>query len=127
MDEQTAKSKWCPFVRFQIGPSNAAWQDTAYTNRGEELNPPKSVMCIASDCMMWRWRGDKPLFQFEKYRANKEATVEPVPRPLNIPASWEWIPYNPENDDYDAGWLEPTEEADKRRRGYCGLAGKVNA
>jgi hypothetical protein len=55
MTEQEAKEKWCPMIRFQIGPDNAAWQGVAYTNRGEEMRPPESVRCIASECMMWRW------------------------------------------------------------------------
>jgi hypothetical protein len=55
MTEEEAKTKWCPMVRFQIGTNDATWQGNAYTNRGEVLSPPESVMCIASDCMMWRW------------------------------------------------------------------------
>lgn len=52
--EDLAKTKWCPLVRFEIGPVNSsAWQGVAYTNRGEELKPPEACCCIASDCMMW--------------------------------------------------------------------------
>jgi|GEM_PF-6519801 len=52
--EDLAKTKWCPLLRFEIGPVNSsAWQGVAYTNRGEELKPPEACCCIASDCMMW--------------------------------------------------------------------------
>jgi len=82
--------------------------------------------CSASNCMFWRWTNDKPPCRFEKYHTNSEATIEPIPRPLNIPASWGWMPYDASNDCV-AGWMEPINEADERRKGYCGLSGKVNA
>jgi hypothetical protein len=57
MTEEEAKTKWCPMVRFEIGPQNAAWQNVAYSNRGEEFSP-RVCRCIASDCMMWRGEPD---------------------------------------------------------------------
>jgi hypothetical protein len=54
MTEQEAKSKWCPMVRFQIGPQDATWQGTAYDNRGQAMNGWSTCLCIASECMMWR-------------------------------------------------------------------------
>lgn len=53
MTEEEAKKKWCPMVRFTIGPDTATWQGVAYTNRCKGLEPA-SVTCIASDCMMWQ-------------------------------------------------------------------------
>ena len=53
MTEEEAKTKWCPMVRFVIGPDTATWQGVAYTNRCRGLEPA-TVTCIASDCMMWR-------------------------------------------------------------------------
>jgi hypothetical protein len=53
--EEEAKKKWCPMVNFQIGPETCKWQGLAYTNRGEVMNPPDSIMCIGSDCMLWKW------------------------------------------------------------------------
>lgn len=53
MTEEQAKKRWCPMVRFQIGPINSSvWQGVAYTNRAEELKST-TCLCIASDCMMW--------------------------------------------------------------------------
>ena len=70
MTEDKAKTKWCPFVRFEIGPSNDSWQSTAYTTRGVVMDGPRSFLCIASDCMLWRW---------EKARFVSEGVVEEVP------------------------------------------------
>ena len=55
LTEEAAKTKWCPMVRFEIGPNDSNWQGNAYTTRGEVLSPPKSVMCLASGCMWWVW------------------------------------------------------------------------
>jgi len=53
MTEEEARTKWCPMVRFQIGPVNSsAWQGVAYTNRGAEFDPA-ACRCIASDCALW--------------------------------------------------------------------------
>jgi hypothetical protein len=54
MTEQEAKTKWCPMVRFQIGPDNPSWQNVAYSNRGDYFDNT-CTGCIASACMMWRW------------------------------------------------------------------------
>jgi len=64
LTEQEAKDKWCPQVRFEDTESNSqpanAW--TIYSSviheveqYGTERNP-KMCRCIASECMMWRWR-----------------------------------------------------------------------
>jgi len=60
MDEQTAKTKWCPFVRHNT-PIN---EGSGSFNRGVEGNPANLgdckeyfCNCIASSCMMWRWAG----------------------------------------------------------------------
>jgi hypothetical protein len=52
MTEEEAKKKWCPEVRFVIGPDNSVWQGIGYTNRAQELNRP-GTCCLGSDCMMW--------------------------------------------------------------------------
>jgi len=55
MTEQEAKTKWCPMVRFQIGPDNPSWQNVAYSNRGDYFDNT-CTGCIASACMMWRYK-----------------------------------------------------------------------
>ena len=48
MTEDEARKKWCPFARIHGG--------YASFNRSKIRleNIPQSL-CIASDCMMWRW------------------------------------------------------------------------
>jgi len=53
MTEDEAKTKWCPEVRFQIGPQNPTWQNIAYNNRGQEYEP-KTCLCMASGCGWWK-------------------------------------------------------------------------
>lgn len=57
MDEAVAKTKWCPMVRFNIGPEDAKWQGVAFNNRGEH---GESCSCIGSECAVWI--EDKELF-----------------------------------------------------------------
>lgn len=60
MTEQEAKSKWCPMVRIIITPANQTWGNKALTNRIEFVNSGGSEsLCIASNCMMWRWEETK--------------------------------------------------------------------
>lgn len=69
--------------------------------------------------------------EFEKYiDALEKQYREPPPQPSYVPVSWEWSADFSEWADYlFVGWIEPEDEAwDRwcsRRRGYCGLAGKV--
>ena len=76
--------------------------------------------CLASRCAAWRWVND-PLPQFCR-APQPDAVVDPGP-PFNC-RTWEFVPFSPEDDSYEAGWLEPIGEAQKRREGYCGIAGK---
>ena len=76
--------------------------------------------CLASRCAAWRWVND-PLPQFCR-APQPDAVVDPGP-PFNC-RTWEFVPFNPEDDSYEARWLEPIGEAQKRRKGYCGIAGK---
>lgn len=80
LTEEEAKTKWCPFARYQHNqePASNRWNQNAPPKEPHALNPIP-CRCIASDCMAWRW----------------------VPR--NSPMT---APSDP-------------------RRGYCGLAGKV--
>lgn len=49
-----------------------------------------------------------------------KATSQPD-RPGDVPPSWIFSPYDPEEGD-PAGWGEPEDEQKARRQGYCGLA-----
>jgi len=49
---EEAKKKWCPMVRFQIGPHNERWQNMAIDNRGDLFEPKKTV-CLADQCAVW--------------------------------------------------------------------------
>lgn len=54
--EQEAKNKWCPMVRFVIPPPIYEYSmPTVQNNRFGDHNS----QCIASECMWWRWEGDK--------------------------------------------------------------------
>ena len=51
MTENEAKTKWCPMFRSSVEPNGSA------DNRGimNEAGCHKSTLCIASECMAWRW------------------------------------------------------------------------
>lgn len=86
--------------------------------------PLRTGFCCASECMMWRWEpiagpesGDRRFRRAENHDAYTEDEAGPRPTWCD---GWEFCPC-----DLDpAGWIEPQEEAAKRMRGYCGLAGK---
>ena len=74
--------------------------------------------CLGSECMIWRWA-----FEATRHHvlcATYNPPFEPQ-RPENVPATWEYIPYDPSDGD-PAGWLEPASDAQARSLGYCGLA-----
>lgn len=49
---EDAKKKWCPMIRFQIGPQNPHWQNKAFSNRAQEFEPD-ACLCVATDCAVW--------------------------------------------------------------------------
>jgi len=46
MTEEKAKTKWCPMAREIKNSSNGI------------VSHNHNTVCIASDCMMWRWNRD---------------------------------------------------------------------
>lgn len=118
MNEAEAKTKWCPMMQFVIGPQDRKWQGAAYTNRCQELNTDK-VNCIASGCPMWRWAEDWHVRIHNCDRKDMRAEKEPE-RPSYVPKAYIFISADEE---CEAHWVEPADDAMARRRGYCGLAG----
>lgn len=108
LTEEQARTKWCP-------KSRSIWQhgDRAISaNRKESGEYLDSDTCLGSACMMWRWA---------KIPANYRSGL---PRD-----GWEHITDDEELADYDTSepfWLEPDAERNKRRLGWCGLAGRVD-
>jgi hypothetical protein len=56
MTEDQAKTKWCPHVRFAdpIDGGKPSVEPTTW-NRFDGEWDYTGLLCIASDCMMWRW------------------------------------------------------------------------
>lgn len=76
--------------------------------------------CEGPRCMAWRW--DKAPANQYRIDVNIMATEEP-PRPPTVPDSWIFIAADP-HERLPAKWLEPDEEVNERRSGWCGLAGR---
>ena len=55
MTEKEAKEKWCPMARCKIDHDCA---DTIAVNRWSDGAMMRGSLCVASDCMMWRWNID---------------------------------------------------------------------
>lgn len=106
---EKARHLWCPMARQTTNHEVAA-------NRSDDCN------CLAELCGAWRWSQDLPRRKFI-FHADQAATVQPDARPGNIPMNWEFIPFDPSDGD-PATWVEPESDAQSRRAGYCGLAGR---
>ncbi|CAO3453320.1 hypothetical protein [Azospirillum argentinense] len=50
MTEGEAKKKWCPHARY-----TADEEDNSASNRWCGDKAPKECLCIATNCMAWRW------------------------------------------------------------------------
>jgi hypothetical protein len=59
MTEDEAKTKWCPMVRAATLITGVDYHETAVGGAGCNRAHPnmmfEGAVCIASDCMMWRW------------------------------------------------------------------------
>lgn len=109
MNEEEAKTKWCPFVRkilvnagFDTATHNRA---TVYTTAGtfEESESNKISPCIGSQCMAWRL---KSMAEWSAKLKNATSThngriIPPEKKGYYRAEDLEYIP-----------------------EGYCGLAGK---
>lgn len=102
LTETDAGRKWCPFA----------------------ASNPDNTSCIADSCAMWNWapitnpsNGARRFREADNPAAETEQEAGTKPEHCH---GWEFCPCGEE----PAGWVEPAAEADKRRLGYCGLAGK---
>lgn len=111
VSEKDAKTKWCPQARVA-----SPWNRDVPINRvaaiynNEQDHPPGGTKCLGSGCMLWRWL--QPALQ--------EMRRNPV-------EGWEHVVADPDDPEVGDYWLQPLEEAQARRLGYCGLAGKPHA
>ena len=76
--------------------------------------------CYGSACMAWEWQevtwqgnGRRQAIKCQQ----PHATIEPAPRPANVPENWIFCPA----EDDAACWVEPKADANNRRVGRCGL------
>ena len=117
--EKEAEEKWCPMYRMVCVPEGTLWDNRA-NNQGYSR-------CEASGCMAWRWVEAIP----------REATPTPKEEITSCEecAHEFMVPY--EGRDWkqliSESWQCPqcgetqmeVISYPERRRGYCGLAGKV--
>lgn len=52
MTENEAKQRWCPMTRFHVGGGGLTYDNKPQSDN--KAASPKSPLCIASECMMWR-------------------------------------------------------------------------
>lgn len=114
--EEQARQLWCPMARaFDTADVGATSTNRPLAYR---YGPRVDINCIASACAMWRieYSPSRRL----RMAVDTKATSQPD-RPGDVPPSWIFSPYDPEEGD-PAGWVEPEDEQKARRQGYCGLA-----
>jgi hypothetical protein len=74
--------------------------------------------CEGSFCMGWRWSDVAIRY---RVRLCNDVLAEHEPdRPIDLPHDWKFCPTE---DGEPSCWVEPEDEAQKRRTGYCGRAG----
>lgn len=121
LTEKEAAEKWCPHVRIAV----LAGTGGAACNEHPDPEIDAACRCVGSRCAMWRWAEPmrRSLWMPESSVPYSEPAAPAPDRPADVPMSWEWTPAMDPSDP-SGGWLEPESEANARRRGYCGLAGK---
>jgi hypothetical protein len=81
LTEREAKTKWCPHARHPLHDDGFSRQDNFAVNRPFEWGdapaakvfPP--ALCIASDCMAWRWSNADNLLLVERIRQRVEEDI----------------------------------------------------
>lgn len=83
------------------------------------------ISCRGERCAAWRWA--PATYPDDGARQVILATNPLARRPEEAgndgPAGWEFRPAAPAIDE-PAQWVEPANNAAKRRKGYCGIAGR---
>ncbi|PZP55881.1 MAG: hypothetical protein DI596_10960 [Azospira oryzae] len=97
LTKHEAAQKWCPLAQSEV--------------------------CMADGCAMWRWapiinpsNGARRFMVADNPAAKTEQEAGTKPEHCH---GWEFHPCAED----PAGWIEPEAAANRRRRGYCGLAG----
>lgn len=121
--EEQAKLLWCPMVRHNVPVDEGAGSFNRGPHRDEALSKGGHYhcCCIASQCAVWRWAEPPPAREF--VYSDMDYILNEQPRPNTVPDTWQWCPYNYDTGEA-SGWIQPVREAERLRRGYCGLAGK---
>lgn len=96
---------------------------TTESQASEKLCPNSSQgsHCVGACCMAWRWSDRVParlFFQAHAPQAVSEGEAGEKPARAD---GFDFVPYDDEDGD-PAGWHETVEQANARRRGFCGLA-----
>ena len=102
MTEAEAKTKTCP-QSFGVAAE--------YDGNGNGIRQGGPFSCVGSDCMAWRWKV-------------RDVSSKLSKTPVD---GWEHISAEDAMNEYDIKgevWREPDAEAQLRRPGYCGLAGR---
>lgn len=73
--------------------------------------------CAGAGCMAWKF--ERPL-EVRVVTADEFACVTEPERPVHVPLTYIWCPYEPGDVDV-ACWVEPEFAAHARRTGYCGM------
>lgn len=57
--EEQAREKWCPFARAIVLGTGDFGDFQLAINRTDRGGASLAALCIASDCMAWRWKKSK--------------------------------------------------------------------
>lgn len=122
--EAEAKLKWCPFARIGVHAGHGG----VSVNRHPDETVQEEALCLGTGCMAWRWASPE-LRKFIRAATGEDQREwdklgedeQPPTRPDYVP---EGYTFQICERDHDAGWVEPEAEAQARRFGCCGMAGK---